>query len=98
MDYDSGNWSLSSPDDGYFLNDLRPAIRQKGHTRYFLLIFSSKTLSSLKFLTAKFFVQCYRVLLIFHRPDEWFTATNSSNIIIAFEELKDEGSDTVFHA
>ena len=29
---------------------------------------------------------------------EWSTATSSSMIIIAFEELKDEGSDTVFHA
>ena len=29
---------------------------------------------------------------------EWSTATSSSNIIIAFEELNDEGSDTVFHA
>ena len=29
---------------------------------------------------------------------EWFTATSSSTIIIAFEELNDEGCDTVFHA
>ena len=29
---------------------------------------------------------------------EWSTATSSSIIIIAFEELNDEGSDTVFHA
>ena len=48
----------------------RPAIRQKGHTRNVMFIFSSKTRWSLKFLTTKFFVQCYRVLLIFHRPDE----------------------------
>ena len=29
---------------------------------------------------------------------EWSTATSSNNTIIAFEELNDEGSDTVFHA
>ena len=29
---------------------------------------------------------------------EWSTATSSSIIITAFEELNDEGSDTVFHA
>ena len=48
----------------------RPATRQKGHTRNFMFIFSSKTRSSLIFLTTKFLVQCYRVLLTFHRPDE----------------------------
>ena len=48
----------------------RPAIRQKGHTRSFMLLTSKKTRSSLQFLTIKFFVQCYRAPPIFHRPDE----------------------------
>ena len=48
----------------------RPAIRPKGHTTYYMCIFSSKTRSSLQFLTTKLLAQCYRVLLIFHRPDE----------------------------
>ena len=74
----------------------RPATRQKGHTRNFGFMFSSKTRSSLKFSTTKSFVQCYRVLVIFHRPGE-STATSSSIIIIAFEELNDEGRDTVLH-
>ena len=36
----------------------------------FYAFISSKTRSSLELLTTKLFVQCYCVLLIFHRPDE----------------------------
>ena len=43
----------------------------------------------MKFLTAKFLVQCYRVLQILYLP-----VATSSSIIIAFEEMNDEGSDT----
>ena len=46
----------------------RPAIRQKGYTRNLMFVFSFR--SSLRFSTTKLFVQCYRVLRIFHRPDE----------------------------
>ena len=50
----------------------RPAIRQKGHTYqsgsiymlYFYFFIYFRLNSSLKFLTAKFLVQCYRVLLM----------------------------------
>ena len=64
-------------------------------------LFLSKTRSSLKFLSTKFFFQCYRVLLlIFHRPDEngLQQQVSTTLIIVSFEELNDEGSDTVFHA
>ena len=66
-----------------------------------MFLFLSKIRSSLKFSTTKVFVQCYRVLPIFHRPDESVVYSNTKqqyHIIIAFEELNDEGSDTVFHA
>ena len=64
-----------------------------------MFIFSSKTRSSLKFLTTKFFVLCYLVLLlIFHRADE---SGLQQQIAINYNKsilLNDEGSDTVFHA
>ena len=94
--------TLSSPDDGYFVYDLRPMSDQQSdkkeiyiYTRNFMFIFSCKTRSSLKFLTTKNFVQCYRVLPTFHRTDErGLQQTSSSIIIIAFEEMNDEASDT----
>ena len=66
-----------------------------------MFIFSFKTRSSLKFLTTKLFVLCYRVLLISHRPGERGLQQQVAALlygVIAFEELNDEGSDTVFHA
>ena len=44
----------------------RPAIRRKGHTRYSMFFFRLK----LDWAWKKFFVQCYRVLVIFHLPHE----------------------------
>ena len=75
----------------------QPAIRQKGHTRNFMSTFSSKTEPEI--------LECQILCSVLSRTTnipstrrEWSTATNSSTIIIAFEELNDEGSDTVFHA
>ena len=60
-----------------------------------MFICSFKTRSSLKFLTTKLFS---RTTNIPFTRRAWSTATSSSIIMIAFEELNDEGSDTVFHA
>ena len=66
-----------------------------------MLIFSSKTRSSLKFFTTTNSLVssiAYSTRQVFRRPDEWFTATSSSIILVAVEDLNDEGSETVFDA
>ena len=66
-----------------------------------MFIVSSKTRSSLKFLT-NYQTLCSVLSRTTNIPSTrraWSTATSSSIIIIiAFEELNDEVSDTVFHA
>ena len=73
---------------------MRPTIRQNGHTRNFPLLYFGLKLKH-EFLTAKFLVQCYRVLLILYLPYSMYQITMCGSIIIAFEELSDRGSDTL---
>ena len=58
------------PEDGYFLYNLRPMSDQrsdeKGIPGLIWFYFRLKFDQNLKFLTAKFLNQCYRVLQIFH--------------------------------
>ena len=77
MDYDFGNGPYRPQMPVYIMCDPRPMSDQRSdkkamRIRNFVFFISpiNKTRTSLKFLTTKFLVQCYRVLLIFHRPDE----------------------------
>ena len=71
------------------------------YKEFYAYIFVSNSIES-EFLDYQILCSVlYRVLLLFHRPDENGLQQQVEAyyiIIIAFEELNDEGSDTVFHA
>ena len=103
-------WGSIVPDDGYFMYDPRPMSDQRSNKKAIPGNMYIRLNSSLKLLTAKFVVQCCRVLLILYLPDtvmhgiseagsvgasQWLRREHAANMVITLLTLDDWLSQNV---